>query len=244
MRNPWPMFCVLVLTGLFCAALSAHTIWIGLILLVVLILAWLVVPMKYDDWLAKKINPYLLEYQQEHDLKRLENGLNQWRPWAITRTSQNMMQVNWFCALLEQERWEDAEQALEQIKMWAKTTVDWMNYYLLQVQYATKIGDQALAEEAQQLSIRMKGKVERKQSNGLEKATAKQCRQAFFCWLFFGLFLLFGGGVITYLAQGSGYTNVGVGAVILSFFAFPISVVWLIVWLVRTKREEEAKSAL
>ncbi len=244
MRNPWPMFCVLVLTGLFCASLSVHFIWIGLVLLVALVVGWLMVPMMYDDWLAKQINPWLMEYQQSHDLKKLEIGLNQWRPWAITKTSRTMMQVNWFCALLEQERWEDAGQALEQIRICAKTTVDWMNYYLLQVQYATKIEDQTLTKEAQQMSARMKAKVERKKRNGLEEATAKQCRQAFFCWLSFVLFFLLGGGMLTYFAQGTAYVNIGVGAVILSFFAVPVAVIWLIVWLIRTKREEKARSAM
>lgn len=238
MRNPWPMFGVLALTGLLCIILPLHTLWIFLIVLVVLVIAWLMIPIKYDDWLAKQINPCVIEYQQKHDLKKLENGIKRWRPWAITKTSRNMMQVNWFCALLEQEKWEAAENVLEEIKACAKTTVDWMNYHLLQVQYAEKTGNQVLADQERQLVMQLKAKVESKKSNGQEKATAKQCKQAFFCWISFALFLLVGGGVCTYLLQGSIYQDLSVGAVIVSFFALPVAVVWLVVWLMRKGKEK------
>ena len=238
MRNPWPMFCVLALTGLIYIALPVHTLWILLIILAVLVLAWLIVPIQYDEWLAKKINPCILEYQEQHDLKTLENGIKRWRPWAITKTSRNMLQVNWFCALLEQEQWEEAENALEEIKSCAKTTVDWMNYHLLKVQYAMKTGNQVLADEERQLSKQLKTKVETKKSNGQEKATAKQCMYAFLCWISFVLFLLIGGGVCTYLLQKSIYQNLSMAAVIVSFFALPVAVVWLAVWLVRKRKEK------
>lgn len=238
MRNPWPMFCVLALTGLLYIVLPLHTLWIFLMLFVVLVLAWLIVPIQYDEWLAKQINPYFLEYQQKHDLKKLENGIKKWRPWAITKTSRNMMQVNWFCALLEQEHWEEAEDALEEIKACAKTTVEWMNYHLLYVQYAEKIGNQALADKERQLSLQLKAKIETKPSNRQEKATAKQCQQAFFCWISFVFFLLVGGGVCVYLSQKSIYGDLGASAVIVSFFALPVAVVWLVVWLIRKRKEK------
>lgn len=238
MRNPWPMFCVFAGTGLLYIALPLHTLWILLIILAVLVLAWLIVPIQYDGWLAKKINPCILEYQEEHDLKKLEDGIKRWRPWARTKTSRNMLQVNWFCALLEQEQWEKAEHALEEIKSCAKTTVDWRNYHLLRVQYAMKIGDQMLADEERQLSKQLKAKVETRKSNGQEKATTKQCMHAFFCWIFFALFLLIGGSVCTYLLQTSIYQDLSVGAVIISFFALPVAIAWLAVWLVRKRKEK------
>lgn len=239
MRNPWPMFCVLVLTGLLFMLFPVHTLWMGLIILILLVLAWLVIPLLYDEWLAKQINPYLLEYQQMHDIKHLENGLKRWRPWALTKTSRNMLQVNWFCALLEQGQWTEAESALEKIKTYAKTTVDWMNYHLLKVQYTMKTGNQMLADEERQLSLQLKSKVETKKSNGSEKATAQQCKLAFFCWISFALFLLIGGGLITYLSQGSTYGDFGVGAVIFSFVAFPVAIVWLVMWVVRKRTDRQ-----
>ena len=58
---------------------------------------------KYERWLAKKLNPYVEIYQSDHDLKKLKQGLNRWRPWAFSKHSQNIITANWFSALLKQE---------------------------------------------------------------------------------------------------------------------------------------------
>lgn len=240
MRNPWPMFCVLAVTAALCISCPVYAVWLILLAAVVLLLVWIVVPMKYDDWIAKKINPYLLEYQQIHNLDKLESGLKQWQPWAITKVSRNMMQVNWFCALLEQERWEESQKVLAQIKQHAKTTIDWVNYHLLMAEYAKKIGDKQLAESESQLSDQLKTKMLTKKSNPKEPATAQQSKQAFSLWLLFVMFLMIGGGVCATLFPESILGELGAGAVTMSLFALPVAVVWLVVWLVRRQKEKSA----
>lgn len=116
MRNPWPMFCVLVVTGVLCVLFPQHTVWLLVLAAVALFLAWILLPIKFDDWFAQKINPCIQAYQREHNFEKLETELNRWRPWALTKTAKNALQVNLFCALLEQGRWEDARKTLEQIK--------------------------------------------------------------------------------------------------------------------------------
>lgn len=238
MRNPWPMFCVLAVTGLLCMSFPLHTVWIIVLAVVVLFIASLIVPIKFDDLLAKKINPYILEYQENHDLAKLESGLKRWRPWAITKESKNAIQLNWFCALLEQEQWEESRKVLEQIKQKAKTTVDWMNYHLLMAEYAKKIGDEQLEKNEKELSDLLKTKIEHKMQNPKESATAKQCKKSFFLWLSFALFLIISGCVCVFLFQESILGDLGASAVLVSFFALPVALIWFIIWMIRKQKEK------
>ncbi len=144
MRNPWPMFCVLTITGVLCVSFPSNVVWLFVLTAVVLFLAWLLLPIKFDEWFAQKINPCIQEYQREHDFGKFENELKRWRPLALTKTAKNAIQMNHFYALLEEERWEDAGKTLKEINLQSKTSVEWMNYHLLMSEYAQRIGDKKL----------------------------------------------------------------------------------------------------
>lgn len=115
-----------------------------------------------------------------------------------------------------------------------------MNYHLLMAEYAQRIGDTELKKNEWKLSEESKTKIEGKLKNPKQPATAQQCRIAFVSWLSFVAFLFIGGGIWIYLFRDSELNSVGAGAVILSWFAFPVAVVWLVLWLVRKNREGTA----
>lgn len=233
------MFCVLSVTCLLCVLFSVHAVWIILAAIVLMFLFCILLPIKFDDWFAKKINPCILEYQQTHDFEKLADSLNHWLSWAFTKSSRNAIQLNLFCALLGQKRFEESKKQLEQIRLKAKTKVDWMNYHLLAASYAHETGNIELEKCEQRLSEELKAQLAKKNQNTNEPATARQCRNAFLAWLSFSLFLLIGGSVSLYLTRNS--ISAGVGAIILSWFAFPVAVVWLILWLIRRRREHRSE---
>lgn len=214
-----------------------QTVWFILFAVVALFIASLILSIKFDDWFAKRINPYILEYLSGHDIDKFARDLKKMRPWAVTKNARNAMQVNWFCALLENERFEESRKLLEQIEHQAKTRVDWMNYHLLMAEYAEKTGDTQLAEKERQVSASLKTMVEQKLQNPRERATAGQCKQAFFAWLSFAIFLLMAGILCFYLAQNEILKDLGASSVTLSLLALPSAVVWLILWMVRKHKE-------
>lgn len=238
MRNPWPMFFVLALTGIICVMYPVHTVWLLVAAIVLLFIAWIIVPIKYDDWMAKKLNPYILEYQQGHNLAKLEAVLQKWRPWAITKESKNTILINWFCALLEHEQWEKALKISEEIRKQAKTSIGLMNYHLLMVKYAERTGNQELANQERQLHDKLKTEIQTKNSGTKEPATAQQGKRSFLLWLSFSLTMLICGVLSIMLAPESLLSDLGATAVIISIFAMPVSVVWMIVWLMRRKKEK------
>ncbi len=103
MRNPWPIFCVVAMSAMVCLFFSLQTFWITLAVIVGLLVAFLAVPIRYNDWLGSRINPYIEEYQQTHNIEELEKGLKCWHLWAITKESRNAVHVNWFSALLQRD---------------------------------------------------------------------------------------------------------------------------------------------
>ena len=140
---------------------------------------------KYERWLAKKLNPYVVAYQSDHNLEKLKQGLYHWRPWAFSKHSQNIITANWFSALLEQKRWAEAEETLEQFLRRAKSTQDKMGYHLLRGDDARAIGDPELEEQE----------------------------------------------------RDSILGSFGAGLFILSLFSFPVCLIWLILWLIRRRKE-------
>lgn len=237
MRNPWPMFFVLAITGVLCVSFPSNVVWLVVLTAVVLFLAWILLPIKFDEWFAQKINPCIQEYQRDHDFVKLENELKRWRSLALTKAAKNTIQVNQFCALLEQERWENARKTLKEINLQSKTAVEWMNYHLLMSEYAQRVRDRELEKNERQLSEEFKSKIERELNNPKLTATAKQCRTAFLRWISFAAFLFICGGIWIYLLRDSALNSVGSGAVVLSWFAFPVAVVWL----VRKNREKQGE---
>lgn len=128
MRNPWPIFSIAALSGAACLIydhfFSYETMWIAVVAFLVLLALCFFAYCKYERWLAKKLNPYVVAYQSDHNLEKLKQGLNHWRPWAFSKHSQNIITANWFSALLEQKRWAEAEETLEQFLRRAKNTQD------------------------------------------------------------------------------------------------------------------------
>lgn len=124
MRNPWPIFSIAALSGAACLIydhfFSYETMWIAVVAFLMLLALCFFAYCKYERWLAKKLNPYVVAYQSDHNLENLKQGLDRWRPWALSKHSKNIITANWFSALLEQQRWAEAEEALEQFLHRAK----------------------------------------------------------------------------------------------------------------------------
>ena len=241
MRNPWPIFSIAALSGAVCLIydhfFSYETMWIAVVAFRALLALCFFAYCRYECWLAKKLNPYVVAYQSDHDLEKLKQGLDHWRPWALSRHSQNIITANWFSALLEQQRWAEAEETLEQFLHQAKNTQDKIGYHLLRGDYARAIGDTELEEQERLLSQQLKNQLGNKKGESRVPANAKESKYAFFCWLSFsfGLALL---GIISNIAAGDSILgSVGAGLFILSLFSFPVSLIWMFLWLIRRRKE-------
>ena len=238
MRNPWPMFGVLAITALLCMSFSPSTVWRLVLFVLVVLAAWIILPMKYDDWIAGKINPYIQEYKEDHDAEKLKIGLDKWQRWAITKNSRSVMKINRFSLLMEQGRFEEARRVTEELKACAKTAVEKMNYHLVMTEYAEKIGDEQLAEEHRQLSDSLKANLGKKVESCGGPADAKESRKAFLLWLSFSFFLL-AGGILCFAVRSDGaIKDLGAGAVVVSLFSLPVVLGWLIIWIVRAVKEK------
>lgn len=241
MRNPWPVFSIAALSGAVCLIydhfFSYETMWIAVVAFLALLALCFFAYCRYECWLAKKLNPYVVAYQSDHDLEKLKQGLDHWRPWALSRHSQNIITANWFSALLEQKHWAEAEETLEQFLHRAKNKQDKMGYHLLRTDYARAIGDTGLEEQERLLSQQLKNQLGNKKGESRVLASAKESKYAFFCWLSFsfGLALL---GIISNIAAGDSILgSVGAGLFILSLFSFPVSLIWMFLWLIRRRKE-------
>lgn len=241
MRNPWPIFSIAALSGAACLIydhfFSYETMWIAVVVFLVLLALCFFAYCKYERWLAKKLNPYVVSYQSDHNIENLKQGLDRWRPWAFSKHSKNIITANWFSALLEQQRWTEAEETLEQFLHRAKNTQDKLGYHLLREDYARAIGDTKLEEQERLLSEQLKTQLGNKKGESRVPASAKESKYAFFCWLSFSFGLaLF--GIISNIATGDSILgSFGAGVFILGLFSFPVCLVWLILWLIRRRKE-------
>ena len=241
MRNPWPIFSIAALSGAACLIydhfFSYETMWIAVVVFLVLLALCFFAYCKYERWLAKKLNPYVVAYQSDHNLEKLKQGLDLWRPLAFSKHSKNIITANWFSALLEQKRWTEAEKSLEQFLHRAKNTQDKLGYHLLRGDYARAIGDTELEEQERLLSEQLKNQLGNKKGESRVAANAKESKHAFFYWLSFSFGLaLF--GILSNLAAGDSILgSFGSGLLILSLFSFPVCLIWLILWLIRRRKE-------
>ena len=240
MRNPWPIFSIAALSGAACLIydhfFSYETMWIAVVAFLMLLALCFFAYCKYERWLAKKLNPYVVVYQSDHNLENLKHGLDRWRPWAFSKHSKNIITANWFSALLDQQRWTEAEEILEQFLHRAKNTQDKIGYHLLRGDYARAIGDTELEKQERLLSEQLKTQLGNKKGESRVPASAKESKYAFFCWLSFSVGLaLF--GIISNIATGvSILGSVGAGLFILGLFSFPVCLIWLILWLIRRRK--------
>ena len=241
MRNPWPIFSIAALSGAACLIydhfFSYETMWIAVVVFLALLALCFFAYCKYERWLAKKLNPYVVAYQSDHNLENLKQGLDRWRPWALSKHSKNIITANWFSALLEQQRWTEAEETLEQFLHRAKNMQDKIVYHLLREDYARAIGDIELEEQERLLSEQLKTQLGNKKGESRVPANAQESKYAFFCWLSFSFGLaLF--GIISNIATGDSILgSVGAGLFILGLFSFPVCLIWLILWLIRRRKE-------
>ena len=241
MRNPWPIFSIAALSGVACLIydhfFSYETMWVAVVAFLALLALCFFAYCKYERWLAKKLNPYVVSYQSDHNIENLKQGLDRWRPWAFSKHSKNIITANWFSALLEQQRWTEAEETLEQFLHRAKNTQDKLGYHLLREDYARAIGDTKLEEQERLLSEQLKTQLGNKKGESRVPASAKESKYAFFCWLSFSFGLaLF--GIISNIATGDSILgSVGAGLFILGLFSFPVCLIWLILWLIRRRKE-------
>ena len=240
-RNPWPIFSIAAISGAACLIydhfFSYETMWIAVVAILVLLVLYFFAYSKYERWLAKKLNPYVVAYQSDHNLEKLKQGFDRWRPWAFSKHSQNIITANWFFALLEQKQWTEAEETLEQFLRRAKNTQDKMGYHLLRGDYARAIGDAEMEEQERLLSEQLKTQLVNKKGESRVPANAKESKYAFFCWLSFcfGLALF---GIISNIAVGDSVLgSFGAGLFILSLFSFPVCLIWLILWLIRRRKD-------
>ena len=76
MRNPWPIFSIAALSGAACLIydhfFSYETMWIAVVVFLVLLALCFFAYCKYEHWLAKKLNPYVVAYQSDHNLENLK----------------------------------------------------------------------------------------------------------------------------------------------------------------------------
>ena len=220
MRNPWPIFSIAALSGAACLIydhfFSYETMWIAVIAFLALLALCFFAYFKYEHWLAKKLNPYVVSFSKH---------------------SKNIITANWFSALLDQQRWTEAEEILEQFLHRAKNTQDKIGYHLLRGDYARAIGDTKLEEQERLLSEQLKTQLGNKKGESRVPANAKESKYAFFCWLSFSFGLaLF--GIISNIATGDSILgSVGAGLFILGLFSFPVCLIWLILWLIRRRKE-------
>ena len=163
--------------------------------------------------------------------------MDRWRPWAFSKHSKNIITANWFSALLDQQRWTEAEETLEQFLHRAKNTQDKIGYHLLRGDYARAIGNTKLEEQERLISEQLKTKLGNKKGESRVLASAKESKYAFFCWLSFSVGLaLF--GIISNIATGDSILgSFGAGVFILGLFSFPVCLIWLILWLIRRRKE-------
>ena len=72
MRNPWPIFSIAALSGAACLIydhfFSYETMWIAVVAFLMLLALCFFAYCKYERWLAKKLNPYVVAYQSDHNL--------------------------------------------------------------------------------------------------------------------------------------------------------------------------------
>ena len=98
MRNPWPIFSIAALSGAACLIYdhfsSYETKWIAVVVFLALLALCFFAYCKYEHWLAKKLNPYVVAYQSNHNLDNLKQGLDRWRPWALSKHSKNIITAN------------------------------------------------------------------------------------------------------------------------------------------------------
>ena len=113
---------------------SYETMWIAVVVFLALLALCFFAYCKYEHWLAKKLNPYVVAYQSDHNLENLKQGLDRWRPWAFSKHSKNIITANWFSALLEQQRWTEAEETLEQFCIEQKIRrINWGITYFVKI---------------------------------------------------------------------------------------------------------------
>lgn len=122
----------------------------------------------------------------------------------------------------------------------SKNTQDKLGYHLLREDYARAIGDTELEKQERLLSEQLKTQLGNKKGESRIPASAKESKYAFFCWLSFSVGLaLF--GIISNIATGDSILgSFGAGVFILGLFSFPVCLIWLILWLIR-RRKEAAK---
>ena len=84
MRNPWPIFSIAALSGAACLIydtfFSYETMWIAVVVFLALLALCFFAYCKYEHWLAKKLNPYVVSYQSDHNLENLKQGLDRCVP--------------------------------------------------------------------------------------------------------------------------------------------------------------------
>ena len=166
---------------------SYETMWIAVVVFLALLALCFFAYCKYEHWLAKKLNPYVVSYQSDHNLENLKQGLDRWRPWAFSKHSKNIITANWFSALLDQQRWTEAEENFGAVFASSKNTQDKIGYHLLRGDYARAIGNTKLEEQERLISEQLKTKLGNKKGESRVLASAKESKYAFFCWLSFSV---------------------------------------------------------
>lgn len=243
MRNPWPLFLTLAATGgalVFCDKfLSYRMFWVVGVAAVILFFGYVVLYAKYNAWLACKLNPYILDYQNDHDIEKLKKGFEQWESWAVTGGSKNSMSVNLLNAYLGQYLMEEFAAEAEKLKERAFTTQEWVIYHSYMAEYAKCIGDHAAEEKERRICRELGEKAARKRGTSNEPATAGQSRRAFWLWFSLDLFLFAGSLVCAAFFRNSPMFSVGVGAFIFSGFMLPVVLGWLVIWLKRRLEEKK-----
>ena len=62
--------------------------WIAVVVFLALLALCFFAYCKYEHWLAKKLNPYVVAYQSDHDLEKTETGIGSLASLGIQQTFQ------------------------------------------------------------------------------------------------------------------------------------------------------------
>lgn len=242
MRHPGHIFgsmlaaggCLYLFVGVlqwssFLAVLGLVVFWIlGMLLLLFL-------QLRFDEWVARQVNPLVRQYQKNRDIDALVAGLAPWKRRRLTRLARNAIAVNEISALFESGR---AEQALREIRRFGartETVDERIFYHDCMIQYWQITGDGDREQRELQAKAQLQLSRTRTGADKNAPATAAQSRKAFLRWLACAA-LMFLGYVLSVCLCGP-HSGVGTVAFLLWLLTAIAALGWAGLWLARAFRE-------
>lgn len=194
MRSPWftlfPGVFLLILSYIFEGGIeSSRTTIIYLGIYIIIIVVFSLLRKKYDDWIAQKVNPIVLEYMDTKDVDKLYINLKKWSEKAITRTSKNIITLNLISILLEEQRNKEAFIEIEKFYKRVEDTDEYIAYHSCMVEYYKNTGQLELEKNELEKVSKIEEK-QKKKSSYIPPANSIQSKKAFINWAIFDALVL------------------------------------------------------